>query len=141
VSTGRITLTVVAALAAATVGGAATWALAGDDPAGAAGRLPEAVVQTSFPDLAPVAAAPRLEGLRDTHPRVGSVARVAGPFDDRIEIGGLELHDGGLTGRVRVTSDVSDVLELQVVAGFYDLAGRYLGSGRFIHHDLEEAAH
>ena len=66
---------------------------------------------------------------------------MSGPFDDRIEVGRLALRHGAVTGRVLVTSDVSDVLELQVVAGFYDAAGRYLGSGRFIHHDLEEAAH
>jgi hypothetical protein len=143
VRTGRITLTVVAALAAATVGAAAAWALAGDDGGPRPGRTPgpEEVVQTSFPDLAPVSAEPRLAGLRDTHPLPGSVARITGPFDDRIEVGRLELDGDRLTGRVLVTSDVSDVLELQVVAGFYDLAGRYLGSGRFIHHDLEESAH
>ena len=142
-SAGRLTLTVVAAVAAAAVGGAATWALAGDDPASVQVTAPDpaAAAQTSFPDLATPSEEPELAGLREADPQPGNVARVSGPFDDRIEVGRLSLRRGAVTGRVLVTSDVSDVLELQVVAGFYDAAGRYLGSGRFIHHDLEESAH
>ncbi len=39
--------------------------------------------------------------------------------------------------RVDVTSDVSDVLALELVADFYDGAGRLLGSGRAEHSDEE----
>ncbi len=46
-----------------------------------------------------------------------------------------------MTGRVRITSDVSEVLDLQVVTGFYDMTGRYLGQGRFVHHHGTNEAH
>jgi hypothetical protein len=68
------------------------------------------------------------------HPRPGTVAHVAGPFDDRLELSGLELEAGRLRGVLTVTSDVSDVLELQVLAGFYDADGRLLATRRFVHH-------
>ena len=35
---------------------------------------------------------------------------------------------------MQVTSDVSDLLDLQVLAGFYDHDGALLGTGRFVHH-------
>jgi hypothetical protein len=133
----NITLAVVAAMVAATVGAAATWALADDPVSAGADRTPapEAVVQTSFPDQSSVPDEPELAGLEGASPRPGQVSLLPGPFDDRIQVFALELDRGALTGQVLVTSDVSAVLELQVVAGFYDASGRYVGSGRFIHHE------
>lgn len=133
----NITLAVAAAMVAATVGAAATWALADDPVSTGADQtpVPEAVVQTSFPDQSSVPDEPELAGLEEAGPRPGQVSVLPGPFDDRIRVFALELDQGALTGQVLVTSDVSAVLELQVVAGFYDATGRYVGSGRFIHHE------
>ena len=55
--------------------------------------------------------------------------QAAGPFDDRFVLE-RPLFDGrSVTATVRITSDVSDLLELQVLAGFYDRAGTLLGTG------------
>ncbi len=108
-----------------------------DDPQVAAGgartRLTEPAVATGDPEPA---------GLRTARPTAGRVVRLAGPFDDRYRLRDVRLatERGAVSGTLRVTSDVSDLLELQVVAGFYDRQGRYLGLGRFTHH-LEEGGH
>lgn len=46
----------------------------------------------------------------------------------------------GATGTIHITSDVSDLLELQIIAGFYDEQGKILGTGLYDHH-LEEDGH
>lgn len=46
-----------------------------------------------------------------------------------------------VVGALEVTSDVSDLLELQVLAGFYDASGTLIGRGRFTHHLDEETHH
>jgi hypothetical protein len=46
----------------------------------------------------------------------------------------LTFEGTAATGAVRITSDVSDLLELQVLAGFYDDQGTLLGTARFVHH-------
>lgn len=133
-------------LTAAVVGAGATWALA--DP-GARDAAPDAApvvdpataARTSFPGLTPATGEPTLPGLRSATPRPGAVDRLAGPFDDRFTWQRLRLEPGAVTGAVDVTSDVSDILELQVVAGFYDRDGRFLGLGRFTHHLVEESHH
>ncbi len=86
-----LALTVVAALLAATVGAAATWALSDDSVASDQGgtRLdPASVVETEYPGQEGVAEEPKLEGLRDVHPLPGTIARVEGPFDDRFSLRG-----------------------------------------------------
>ena len=65
----------------------------------------------------------------------------AGPFDDRLALGVLRLRDGVVTGRLTVTTDVSELLELEVVAGFYDTRGRFLGTARWVHHLDESGEH
>lgn len=62
-------------------------------------------------------------------PRVGATL-VPGPFSDRFTLDGLTLADGAVTARLTVTSDVSDLLDLEVRADFYDAAGHLLASGR-----------
>ncbi|MGA8996143.1 MAG: hypothetical protein WB441_17735, partial [Nocardioidaceae bacterium] len=96
---------------------------------------PHDVVVTALPDRQPAAAEPALPGLRTAAAPAGTVARVAGPFDDRFRLTGLRLGRTAVSGDLDVTSDVSDLLELQVVAGFYDGRGRLLGSGRFTRHE------
>ena len=54
---------------------------------------------------------------------------------------GLRLDAAGVHGSATITSDVSDILELEVVAGFYDDQGRLLGTGRFVHHLDEGTGH
>lgn len=90
--------------------------------------------RTALPGLTPATGEPLLAGLATARPAPGEVARLAGPFDDRISWSRLRLTSRGVTGTVTVTSDVSDVLELQVLAGFYDRRGDLLGSRRFEQH-------
>jgi hypothetical protein len=106
----------------------------GAEPAG----RPSAAVQTSFPDLDAARGDPTLPGLTSARPQPGAVDRLTGPFDDRFELTDLRLAAGAVTGELTVTSDVSQLLDLQVLAGFYDGEGRYLGSARFDQHALHE---
>ncbi len=73
----------------------------------------------------------------------GTVGRAAGPFDDRFDLEGTRLAADGVHTRLTVTSDVSDILALEVSAAFYDAAGQLLGTGRVVRgeqHD-ETGAH
>ncbi|PKW26608.1 hypothetical protein [Phycicoccus duodecadis] len=96
--------------------------------------------RTALPGLVPAASAdPGLISLASLHPAPGTVARAPGPFDDRFRLDGARLDGRSVRGTVTVTSDVSDLLELEVVAGFYDAEGRLLGTGRFVEHHEEGA--
>ena len=99
---------------------------------------PSATVQTSFPGLAPAAGEPDLPGLQAAHPAAGQAIQVGGPFDDRFVLENTAFTGSAATGTIRITSDVSDLLELQILAGFYDEKGALLGTGRFEHHLGEE---
>ncbi|MCW2820103.1 MAG: hypothetical protein JWR42_2890, partial [Marmoricola sp.] len=90
--------------------------------------------RTKLTGLAPATGEPTLDGLTSAAPARGTVARVAGPFDDRFRWSGLSLDGERAAGTVTVTSDVSDLLELVVVAGFYDRAGRLVATRRSVHH-------
>ncbi|SDB80605.1 hypothetical protein GA0111570_102396 [Raineyella antarctica] len=109
-----------------------------DGPEPAATARPAAAV-TEFPGLAAATGEPDVPSLAQVHPRPGQAIRAAGPFDDRFQINGLAFTDGRVSGAVRITSDVSTLLELQVVAGFYDADGKLLGTSRFEHHTDESA--
>lgn len=132
---GRISL----ALALALVAGAGA-ACSSDDP-GRAVVDPAGAAVTEFADLEPASRDVTLPGLDTASPAPGSVGQVVGPFDDRFTLTRLAVSDGVVTGRLRVTSDVSELLELEVVAGFYDRDGRFLGTGRAVHHLDEGAGH
>ncbi|KFF58858.1 hypothetical protein JF66_15415 [Cryobacterium sp. MLB-32] len=99
-----------------------------------------AAVQTSFPGLQAPDSEPQLAGLDGLHPAAGQVVWVSGPFDDRFSLDDTSFDGTAVTGNVRVTSDVSAVLELEVVAGFYDVGGDFLGTARFVHHLVETDA-
>ena len=58
----------------------------------------------------------------------------AGPFDDRYVLAGLRLRSGVLTGTLTVTSDVSEIIDLQVVVGFYDRTGALLDTATYERH-------
>src|SRR4051794_23538677 len=98
------------------------------------GPQPTVSVQTSFPGLAAAAGEPELASIRQARPKPGTVAQAKGPFDDRFRFEHLAFESGTVTGTVGITSDVSDLLELEVLVGFYDKDGRFLGTNRFVHH-------
>ncbi|MDO5498573.1 MAG: hypothetical protein Q4F67_02710 [Propionibacteriaceae bacterium] len=99
-------------------------------------------VATELPGLTPPSGDPDLPSLREAQPRPGEAIRVAGPFDDRFEIDDLTFDGREISGSVRVTSDVSALIDLQVVGGFYDANGQLLGVERWDHHaDGEDHDH
>jgi hypothetical protein len=134
-------------LATGLVAGMAAFALAG--PVGSAGTAgtagaagpgpvsaarPDSAARTSFPGLSAPTGEPELASIRAARPRIGQILQVQGPFDDRFVLERLVFDGSAVSGAVLVTSDVSDVLELQVLAGFHDRNGDLLGTGRFVHH-------
>ncbi|GAB4098571.1 hypothetical protein [Sinomonas halotolerans] len=98
-------------------------------------------VQTALPGLTAPTGEPGLPSLHEAHPKPGQAIQAAGPFDDRFEIEGLAFDGKDVKGTIRITSDVSDLLELQVLAGFYDADGTLLGTARFEHHLDESEGH
>ena len=147
---GRATLVLVVAatVLAAAAGGIIALVRSGDDPpssgaapAAAATVDPSSVAQTSFPDLAAPTGDPTLPGIDTATPPSGTVVTVPGPFDDRFTLADVQVSGGVVTGRLKVVSDVSEILELQVLAGFYDDRGDFLGTGRAVFHLDEEEGH
>lgn len=126
---GLLAAGTVAAVTAFTVTGSAGIA----DPGPVAAALP-AAARTSFPGLVAATGEPELASVRGAHPRIGQILQADGPFDDRFVLEDATFSGSAVSGVVRVTSDVSDVLELQVLAGFYDRHGKFLGTSRFVHH-------
>jgi hypothetical protein len=110
---------------------AAAWQ--GLRPGGGAGD-PQAAARTSFPDLQPAPGAPTLPSLATLDPGPGTVAEAAGPFDDRYRFQRLAFDGTTVTGTAAVTSDVSDILELEALAGFYDRDGALVGTARDVYH-------
>jgi hypothetical protein len=95
---------------------------------------PAAAARTSFPDLQPAAGEPELPSLASLHPVPGTTVPASGPFDDRLVLSGRTFDGDAVRGSVQVTSDVSDVLDLQALAGLYDAQGRLVGTARCDHH-------
>ena len=91
----------------------------------AAGQDPPSGARTVLPGQIAATGEPTLPGFDTARPPAGTVARVAGPFDDRYTWSGLRLGGGRVRGDLTVTSDVSDLLELEVLVGFYDVAGHH----------------
>jgi hypothetical protein len=107
-------------------------------PAAAETPRPAATVQTTLPGLLPASGEPELPALEGTKPLQGRAVQVKGPFDDRFVLEQLVFTPAGASGTIRITSDVSDLLELQILAGFYDEQGKLLGTGRYVHHAEED---
>jgi hypothetical protein len=101
---------------------------------------PRAAARTSFPDLEPGGDEPTLPALATLSPAPGAVVQGAGPFDDRFRLERLAFDGAAVTGTVTVTSDVSELLELEVLAGFYDRDGALVGTAREVHHLDESTA-
>jgi hypothetical protein len=105
---------------------------------GSAGGDPQAAARTSFPDLQPADGPPTLANLVTLDPAPGTVVEAAGPFDDRYRLQRLRFDGRTVSGTARITSDVSDILELETLAAFYDRNGALLGTARDVYH-LDES--
>lgn len=138
-------LIVAACVLAALLTGGTVWVLRHHDSAAPTlanpTTTPTGTIPTSFPDLAAPTGDPELEGLTTASPAPGTVARLPGPFDDRFTLSRLRFTAPAVAGGIDITSDVSDILDLQVLAGFYDGRGHYLGENRFTYHLDEGAPH
>ena len=73
-------------------------------------------------------------------PARGQVVQGAGPFDDRFTLAGLALADGKVTGELDITSDVSEILVLEMHVAYYDAAGTLLGRQTQIERGEDHAA-
>ena len=112
----------------------------GPGPA-AADRPVSAAARTSFPGLAAAEDEPDLPALHAPGPGRGQVLQVPGPFDDRFVFEGLAFNGSAVTGTLSTTSTTSSLLDLQVLAGFYDDNGSLLGTARFDYHLESEGPH
>jgi len=74
------------------------------------------------------AAAPSPAGSVGGGVAAGTVALAPGPFLDRVRLTALHLGPTAVTGTLDVTSDVSEIITLEVSVAFYDGAGTLLGS-------------
>jgi hypothetical protein len=99
------------------------------------------VVMTEFPGLEPAAGEPQLERLSAAAPTVGTVGLASGPFDNRFALEELAFDGQTVTGHIEITSDVSEVIELEVLAGFYDAGNEFLGTAAYVHHAGQEHSH
>lgn len=103
--------------------------------AGPQATLPVAASVTAPPASAPpatAAAAPSAASAAvAAPPRAGTVRLVAGPFTDRLHLQRLTVvrRPGvAVSGSFAQVADVSELLDLEVRADFYDDSGRLLGS-------------
>lgn len=90
--------------------------------------------RTSLPGLKPAASEPGLPSLATLEPRPGAAVQAAGPFDDRFTLSALRFDGKAVHGTATITSDVSDILEFEALAGFYSSTGQLVGTGRFTYH-------
>ena len=126
------------AVAAVVIAGSITIGLSTMARTDAAIPLSTDAIQTSLPGLASASGEPELASIRLLHPQPGEIFHAAGPFDDRFVLDGLAFDGTTVRGSLRVTSDVSAVLDLQVIAGFYDAGGAFIGTARFVHHAVDD---
>ena len=129
----------LAGVVALAVGAGATAALSSSDDDGV--TRPGPAARTALPGLVVPTGEPTLPSLTSLSPKPGRVLQAAGPFDDRFVLERPQFDGAQVTAVVRITSDVSDLLDLQVLAGFYDRSGTLLGTARTEQHsDGEEHA-
>ena len=122
-------LALVSCVAGAAIGAALTWHGGSTARPGAQSGLHQPVRQfvpvasTAQPkgELAPVT---RLTLV----PAAGTVTVLTGPFDDRFTLADLRLSAGVVTSTLKVTSDVSEIINFELTASFYDAAGLLLGT-------------
>ncbi|GGK95856.1 hypothetical protein GCM10007382_15130 [Salinibacterium xinjiangense] len=104
----------------------------GPTPGGGAAGAAAPVAKTEFPGLTAPTGDPQLLSIARLAPDAGTVQLAEGPFDDRFEVNDLAFDGATVSGSILVTSDVSEVINLEVLAGFYDSAGALIGEGRFV---------
>ena len=97
-------------------------------PSASAPATSNAPVSFPAPKTPPAPAA-----LLNPAPAAGEVRLEPGPFTDRVALTGLRLDAaaGVVHGHLTITSDVSDVLALDIRAAFYGADGKLLGTGTF----------
>ncbi|GAA2503869.1 hypothetical protein GCM10009858_47160 [Terrabacter carboxydivorans] len=117
----------------------------GADPASTGNAAPatqlpamRATPVTAFAGLTAAAGEPELPSLKTLRPRAGTAVPAPGPFDSRLQFTSLGFDGAAVHAKVRVTSDVSDLLDFSARAGFYDASGRLIGTGTWTYH-LDEA--
>lgn len=137
-STKRSALVVGGVLALAALF-ASGWVLAGlPGPKGGPPRTTfPAAARTTLPGLADPAREPVMASLRRLAPTSGQVLHAPGPFDERFTLAHLAFDGRAVTGSATITSDVSDILEFEALAGFYDAQGQLIGTARSAHHHQE----
>ena len=123
-----------AALAAVALGMALPLALAAPPDVRSAVPDRTAAAVISLPDRVAPAGDAILPGIATSHPAPGTVLQVGGPFVGRFRVSALRLDGGVVSGVLTVTSDVSEVIDLQVQVGFYDTAGAFLGTATYEKH-------
>lgn len=127
----RLIALAVAGLLALGAGAAATAMVDRSDGGAPAPTDVAQVVTTSLPGLSASSTDP---GLAAQHPAPGTVAQAPGPFDDRFTLEGARFDRTGVSATVHITSDVSELMDLQVQVGFYDARGQLLGSSQWEQH-------
>lgn len=63
-------------------------------------------------------------------PMPGTVTVVQGPFSDRFSLTDVRLMQRTVAARLKVTSDVSELIDLELSVAFYDASGHLLGIAR-----------
>jgi hypothetical protein len=121
-----------AAIAASIVAGFIIGHSRGESLQGAAADKAAPVVKTEFPGLVAPTGDPELPSLARLAPEAGTVALAEGPFDDRFHVNDLVFDGTSVSGSILIDSDVSEVINLEVIAGFYDISGALIGDGRFV---------
>lgn len=124
----------VIAISGIALSGLVVWGVNAASGTVHAPSAPPFAVATTLPGLVAPTGEPQLASIARLHPTAGAIVPAAGPFDDRFVLQDLRFDGAQVSGTVDVTSDVSEVLELQVLAGFYDTTGALLGTERFVHH-------
>lgn len=97
--------------------------------------------RTVLPGLSAATGEPVLPALATLRPAAGSVVQAPGPFDGRFVLDNLTFDGRRVAATVRITSDVSGLLELEALAGFYDAKGTLLGTGRYVRPDPARQGH
>ncbi|MER7463036.1 hypothetical protein [Streptomyces sp. NPDC097981] len=128
--------------AAATLATAAFLVLAVGCSAGPDGAAAGKPAGSAAPVALPApSGAPAPAAVLAAPAKAGEVRVEPGPFTDRVQLTALTLTPAGkpgISGHLAITSDVSDVLSLDLRAAYYDADGRLLGTGTF--HYQEEGA-
>lgn len=117
---------------------AATITGCSDDPPAAQAAVsdvrPAVAGQTGTPSQRPGPLPPPPLASLSPVPPAGTVRQGPGPFDDRFTMT-PQLEPTGAAADITVTSDVSELIVLELQADFYDGAGLLLGTAKTTHQE------